>query len=150
MALMDYLVASKEELRKMEDQLDNLISTLQGIQKQEPFVVPPPAARRRQRSTVVAHRPGPKGNISMAQAVLEALQEAAPEAVHCQDLYDQAVARGASTTSDKPAEAVDLLLYKQRQRGIPIEKVGKRLWKWVGEPGQVIKTFEWSPDQENA
>jgi hypothetical protein len=122
----EHLVKAKQGIEELGADLDRLIA---GIEKQGGEL---PAPRKR----AEPRQPRVRGRVSMSQAVMDVLREAG-EPLKAETIVERAFAMGAETEAERPGEAIDLLLYKARSKGKPVDRVeGQvRTWRWVGDAG---------------
>jgi hypothetical protein len=111
-------------MRLRAEPVSKLVTQLQpAAVRQEP---PVPVRRRRSRLSE-------NGQLPMRRAVLQVLQGARGSAMRVEDILAQAQALGATTGAKNPVNVLDLQLYGLRDRdNLPVEKVGKRTWRWAG------------------
>ena len=75
-----------------------------------------------------------KGPISVSRAVHQVIKEARGEPLHVKEILRRVLELGAITEAKDKMAVVDLVAHSLRKRGkAPIERIGSRTWKWVGE-----------------
>lgn len=130
--VIENLEASKQKLQEMVGQIGEMISSLKsgGVVASGP---------RPARQAALPTRPSRKGSVSMRQAALVTLYESGT-ALHVEQVLKKAQTMGAVSEAADPIEAVDLLLYKLKKRGVPVEKTAPRTWRWIpgAEPQQWV------------
>lgn len=84
-------------------------------------------------------RPGhsaTKGTISLRRSIRQVLLDAHGEPLTADEILRRIEAMGARTEAKDPVGVVDFAAYSLKLSGLPLEKVGRRTWRWATERDQ--------------
>ena len=152
--IRDHLAQVDRELSTLDAQRDALLAVKRGyetllrlhadeaaaparVRRASPAVPPAAASQVAPAPAAPADAQDGETPTSLRRAVADVLRASGPAPISSQVVLDRARELGGRTDSKEPLATIDQTIRRLVEReGLPVKKVGFRLWRWSGDSGE--------------